>query len=207
MCYPHTDKHNAPVCRFRTITYQPLPDEAIRKYGQWITSGNFVINRQSTSDYAEKLQQLLIGKLEQIYPVKTKRVSFPDKPFINKELKTLDRRKQREYVKKGKSVKYNRLKEEFDRKYKTAAESYMRNKVDDLKEAQPGRAYNILKTMGAQPGDCTDDQSFSLPEHQTLNLTDEQCAERREFSPLNKSHFPDRVKSRLIDGTNPPTYL
>ena len=43
-------------------------------------------------------------------------------------------------------MKYNRLKEEFDRKYKTAAESYMRNKVDDLKEAQPGRAYKILKT-------------------------------------------------------------
>ena len=89
----------------------------------------------------------------------------------------------------------------------------MRNKIDDLKEAQPGKAHTVLKSMGAQPGDCTDDLTFSLPGHQELNLTDEQCAERiaehfasisREYPPLCPSLLPDRVKARLDDGTNPP---
>ena len=101
------------------------------------------------------------------------RTSFQDKPFINKELKVLNRKKQREYIKKGKSVRYKKLKEEFYVKYKAAAERFMRNKVDELKEAQPGKAYNVLKTLCARPGDCIDDHTFSLPGHQELNLTEE----------------------------------
>ena len=142
------------------------------------------------------------------------RVSFQDKTFIKKELKVLHRRKQREYVKKGKSLKYDKLKDEFDRKYKAAIEMYIRNRVDDLKEVQPGRAYNIFETMGAQPGDCIDDPSVSLPDHLRKNLSDEQFAERLseifaamsgEYTPLSESLLPDKVKFRLNDGTNPPT--
>ena len=147
-------------------------------------------------------------------PVQSMRVSYQDKPFINKELKTLNRRKQRAYIKGGKSLKYKRLQAEFDSKYKMAAEKYLRSKVDDLKECQPGKAFSVLKSMGAQPGDCADDQTFSLPGHQQLNLTDQECADKiaeyfasisREYAPLNVMLLPERVKTRLADGTVPPT--
>ena len=83
----------------------------------------------------------------------------------------------------------------------------------ELKDSQPGKAYNVLKSMGAHPGDCSDDQTFTLPAHQEDDLTDQQCAERiaehfasisQEYRPLNANLLPDRVKSRLVDGTNPP---
>ena len=128
------------------------------------------------------------------------------KPYINAELKTLDRRKQREYTKNGKSVKYNKLKEEFVTKLKAATGKYIRTKVDDLKEAKPGRAFAVLKSMGAQPGDCRDDQTFVLPNHQELNLSDQQCAESiaehfaaisKEYSPLNQAQLPARVQTKL----------
>ena len=70
----------------------------------------------------------------------------------------------------------------------------MRNKIDGLKLAKPGKAYGILKSMGARPGDCTDSQTFTLPTHQTEGLTDKQSAERiadyfaaisYEFEPLD----------------------
>ena len=108
---------------------------------------------------------------------------------------------------------WKKLKEQFDVKYKAAAERFMRNKVDELKEAQPGKAYNVLKTMGARPGDCTDDHISSLPGHQELNLTEEQCAEKiaehfaaisSEYDPINPSLLPERVKVKLSDTTNPP---
>ena len=215
VCYPHTARHQPPKRRFRTVSYRPLPEEGVRKYGRWITDKNCETQyrRESlTSDeHAIWLQKLLINKLDEVCPVQTMRVSFQDKPFINKELKTLSRRKQREYVKKGKTEKYNKLKTKFDIKYKMAAEKYMKSKVKDLKETQPGKAYNILKTMGAQPGDCAEDQTFTLPGHE--NLTAQQSAEKiaehfaaisQEYSPLNVNLLPDRVRNRFEDNTNPP---
>ena len=125
VCYPHTDKHSAPLQRLRTVVYRALPDTNSRKFGQWITSADFnhIRGNLSTSEHAQKLQELLIDKLDDLCPTQTMRVSHQDKPFINKELKVLDRRKQRAYVKEGKSQKYLNNKIEFDKKYyKSAAE-------------------------------------------------------------------------------------
>ena len=210
VCYPHTDRHNPPLRRYKTVTYRPLPDENIRKYGQWITSESFseINDNLAPSEHALQLEQLLGGKLDELCPAKSMRITPQDKPFINFELKELDRKKQREYRKQGKSAKYKKLAAEFGNKYKAAAQRYIRSKVEDLKEAQPGKAFGILKTMGAQPGDCSDDLTFSLPNHQELNLNDQQCAERiaehfasisREFAPLNPSLLPGRVRAKLDD--------
>ena len=215
VCYPHTDRYNPPLRRFRTVTYRPLSDENIRKFGQWITSESFTgINEHlQPTAHAQELQELLMSKLDELCPTQTMRVSIQDKPFINKELKTLNRRKQREYNKNGKSVKYKKLATEFSRKYKAASKSYIRNKVDELKEAEPGKAFSVLKSMGAQPGDCTDETSFTLPIYQEANLTDQECCEKiaqhfasisSEYHPLHPDLLPDRVKARLADGTNPP---
>ena len=45
-------------------------------------------------------------------------------------------------------------------------------------ESKPGQAYAILKRMGAQPGDCVDTNTFTLPQHEAEGLTAEQSAER-----------------------------
>ena len=95
-------------------------------------------------------------------------------------------------------------------KYKQASERYIRSKVEQLKDAQPGKAFGVLKSMGAQPGDCSD-QEFTLPTHQ--GLTDEECAERiakhfasisSEYAPLSTNRLPERTKLRLNDKTKPP---
>ena len=64
------------------------------------------------------------------------------------ELKRLDRSKKREWCKRGKSEKYLKLKNEFENKYKKAAERYLEKNVREQKEADPGRAYATLKRMG-----------------------------------------------------------
>ena len=119
----------------------------------------------------------------------------------------------REWQKRGKSTKYDKLTEEFDKKYKIAAEKYMRKKIDALKEVNPGKAYGILKNMGAQPGDATDDHTFTLPSHQKENLTEKQCAEKiadffaaisNEYSPLKIETLPHRVKKVLDTESTPP---
>ena len=219
VCYPHTNRYQAPLRRFREVSYRPLPAEGVREFGKWITSESFnqitSISNGGThpSSQAQLLQNILLTKLDETCPVKTMKIGPQDKPFINLELKKLNRRKQREWIRKGKSDKYKKLAAKFKKEYRSAAERYIRNKVDDLKEAQPGKAFRILKSMGAQPGDCCDGGTFSLPNHLELNLTDQECSEKiashffsisMEFTPLCKDRLPDRVRTRLEDKSNPP---
>ena len=120
--------------------------------------------------------------------------------------------KSREYIKRGKSVKYKKLSKQFDDKFKLEAEKYMRKSIDELKETDPGHAYRILKKMGAQPGDCSETNTFTLPNHEAEGLSAEQSAERmaqhfaeisQQFPPLNINLLPDRVKTKLKNKCSP----
>ena len=132
---------------------------------------------------------------------------------MNADLTILKRKKMREWVKGGKTVKYNKLAEEFEVKYNAAAAKYLQGKMDALKQTKPGKAYAVLKSMGAQPGDCTDDLTFTLPSHQEAGLTDSQSAEiiadyfaeiSHEYQPLDEKLLPERVKVRLRTKSSPP---
>ena len=85
--------------------------------------------------------------------------------------------------------------------------------MDDLMETNPGQAYCILKKMGAQPGDCYDSNTFTLPSHESVNLPNQQSAEHiaqhfatisQEYSPLNISGLPVCVQAQLEKDIIPP---
>ena len=216
VCIPHTDRYSRPVRKYRTVTHRLLPDAAINKYGQWITGETWDliserISSITTTQHANELQNLLL-KLDEFCPLETFKVSTQDKPWMNKELKKLKRRKMREYHKNGKSGKYKKLDGEFGLKYKSAAKKFMNRKIQSLKETNPGQAFKILKSMGAQPGECTEDTTFTLPTHQ--GLTNLQSAEKiadffakisAEYEPLSVDKLPSRVKLRLSSKSSPPT--
>ena len=138
-----------------------------------------------------------------------------DKPLNTKELKNIHRRKSREYFKNGKSMKYNSLRAEFERKYKMEAKKYIEKNVEEPKVSKPGKAFCTLKKLGAQPGDCNDSNSFILPSHTSENLSALQSAERiadhfadisNDYPPLNPSLLPDRVQTKLVNDTSPPSH-
>ena len=215
ICVPHTDRYNPPTRRYKNVTYRPLPDTCINEFGQWITKETFkgIENDISANDHAKALESLLMGNLDKFCPLKSFRVGPQDKAWITPELKSLSRRKQREWLKNGKSAKYDDLSAKFSTKYEAAAEKYMRTKIEALKTAQPGKAFGVLKSMGAQPGDCTDDQTFTLPTHQSEGLTDQQSAERiadyfaaisNEYQSLDLELLPPRVQAGLRVKSIPP---
>ena len=180
----------------------------MRQFGQWITAESWEgINvDDEPSEQVKKFEGLLTQKLDEYLPKKTTKLGIEDKPFMTSELKSLKRRRMREYRKKGKSEKYVELKQEYDEKYEKASENFLRKNVDSLKESNPGRAYSILKKMGAMPGECEDTSSFTLPSHE--NLPPHEAAEKiaehfslisREFPPLSTEMLPERVTKKLID--------
>ena len=213
---PHTDRYNPPKRNFKLHTYRPLPDSNVRKFGQWITAHDWedLSSELSVTELTSRFEKTLNDNLEKFCPVKTVRLGSQDKAWMTSELKKIHRLKSREYCKRGKSVKYKSLAKQFDLKYTAEAKKYMHKNVESLKDINPGRAYSTLKRMGAQPGDCSDSNSFNLPSHQSDNLTTQQSAERiaehfsdisKSFPPLSTDLLPDRVQSKLkSDPRRPP---
>ena len=154
-----------------------------------------------------------MNNLDKNCPVKTMKIGPQDKPFITLELKKLAWQKQREYIKRGKTPKCKKLQAEFNEKYNLAALKFVNDKKEELKTTEPGKAYRILRNLGAQPGDCTDSSTFTLPEHLNENLSPQQSADRiaqhfaaisSEYPPLDLDSLPKRVKVILSTKSTPP---
>ena len=151
ICSPHTNPYTPPVRTWKYHTYRPLPDSSVRKFGQWITAETWegLSHCQTATELASKFEGILKTNLDKHCPTKTTKISSQDKPFFNSELKKLHRLKSREYTKRGKTEKYKALKDEFDKKFKVAAQKYLDKNVEELKNVHPGRAFKTLKRMGA----------------------------------------------------------
>ena len=99
-------------------TCRPLPESGKNEFGKWITRETWEgISHASTPDeQVEVMQKLIAEKLDTIFPPKSVRISQKDKPYINADLKKLDKLVKREYRKHGKSVKYLKLVEKYKKK-------------------------------------------------------------------------------------------
>ena len=72
-------------------------------------SWDLISEKITATEQAQKLQELLLSKLDAYCPLETFKLSSQDKAWINAELKQLNRRKMREWQKRGKTEKYEKL--------------------------------------------------------------------------------------------------
>ena len=206
---PHTVNTIQQPQEYITQTFRPLPDSGVREFGQWICSEGWgdIQDTASPSAQVQEFENILNRNLDTFLPQKNVKIrqNF-DKPFITKELKTLDRKIKREYRKNCKSEKYLLLKKSYDDKFKRAAKAYLDKNVRSLMEDDPGKAYQTLKKMSSQPGDCNEDNTFQLLSHLEDGLTAEQSIESiaehfarisQEYAPLDRNKLPDEVKVKL----------
>ena len=206
LCIPHTDPCNPPAREYRTIISRPLPESKIRSFGQWLVVEQWdeVRNASDPSQKVKVFEEKLTKSLDYHFPKKITKLGVGDKPYMTSELKNLKRKRMREYRLKGKSLKYLQLAQEFKEKLRKSSENFLRKNVDSLKETNPGMAYNILKKMGAQPGEFDQDSTFKLPNHENMSIAEaaEAIAEHfseisREFPPLNQDYLPIRVTEKI----------
>ena len=180
---------------YRERTTRPLPDSAVRAFGVRIIQEDWedVKEDDSATEQDKALQKLLTEMLDELCPTKTVRLRMSDKPYITKELKILDRQRKREYIKHGKSARYLSINERYRQKLETAASDYLNKNVRAISESEPGRAYSILKRLGAQPGDSPDAGCFQIKEHSKLGLTAAQSADRiaQKFAQISQEYPPE----------------
>ena len=194
-------------------TSRPLPDSGVRAFGQLIIQENWedIKNEDTTSEQDEAFQKVLLKMLDKTCPEKTVRLRTEDKPFITREIKILDRQRRREYNKRGKTWKYVELNERYLRKLKSATQEFLDKTVRTLMESAPGKAYSILKRLGAQPGDQVDASSFVIQDHISLGLTAAESADRiaqkfaeisQEFPAISLDNLPTRVCQNIENSQN-----
>ena len=192
-------------------TSRPLPDSGVRIFGQLIINQDWadIKEEDTTTEQDLALQAVLLGMLDRACPTKTVKLRTEDKPYITQEIKILDRQRRREYNKRGKSLIYNELKVRYERKLKAATQDFLDKTVRSLMEANPGKAYTILKRLGAQPGDRVDACSFEIEEHVSLGLTAAESADRiaqkfadisQEFPAISTKDLPTRVFQNIKNG-------
>ena len=126
VCVPHTDRHCPPSRNYRTIKYRPLPDSSDSKFGDWTVRENWenISEEMTSSEQVSHFEELVSARLEEFCPLKEIKLSSKDKPFISAELKQIDRKRNREYVKRGKTEKYKELEALFQTKYKLRLKSF-----------------------------------------------------------------------------------
>ena len=88
----------------------------------------------------------------------------------------------------------------------------MQKNVSELKASNPGKSYSILKRMGAPPGSCNEEGTFTLQNHLEQNLSTEESIEQiaqyfaqisQEYPPLDRESLPQRVLDVLgLDDTS-----
>ena len=130
-----------------------------------------------------------------------------DLPFFTTELKTLDRKKKREYRRHKKSAKYLELKSKYNALFQKCSKTFLNSTIKNMIQSKPSKAYSILKRLGARPGDICDESSFVLSSHASLNLNAQEAADKiashfaavsMEYEPLNINSLPQHVKDQLI---------
>ena len=140
---------------YTTKTSRPMPDSQVRQFGQWITQEDWAELKSTNipSEQARIISNLLQNQVDKYFPVKKVRMSNIDKPCITNDIKKMDRRTKEEYKRHGKSEKYLNLQKQYNDKMYSTSKQYLKQNVTDLMEAAPGRAWSVLKKMGAREGD------------------------------------------------------
>ena len=154
----------------------------------------------------ESFQNTLNTILNSTFPEKKIILSPQDKPWFNEHLRTLKRKRMREYQRHGKSDKYLQLRTMYEEKLKTETLKYLDKIATEVVEGRRGSSYPALKKLGARPWDQSRD-SFQLPAHQDQNLSPAESAEiiaahfssiSQEYEPVSLYNLPPNIQDYLL---------
>ena len=189
--------HDGPKRKKKTIKTRPLPDSQIEKFGKFMTKHKWleVFSAQDVNSKVANFHKTLMTNLDLYFPQKTIKVSSLDKKFMNPELKSLQRRVQREFYKRRKSAKWKKLKRKFKILKKKTIRKFYSNFVSELRHTNPSSWYQMAKKIGAV--NLKDDDNLNV--EALAGLNDKESAEEiaqhfatvsQEYLPLDNSALP-----------------
>ena len=186
-------------------SFRPLPESSILKIGEQLTKEKweFIQPTQSATQMTDLFEKFTSDLVNNFCPVKISKSRPNESPFVTEDMKILKRRIMREYEKKGKSVKYHKLKTSFKTRYLHETNKYKEKIMNEIKSGSRASSYAALKRLGLRPGDSTKSNAFLLPNHSDRNLSKEESAEliadhfaaiSSQYTPICSENFPPQMK-------------
>ena len=95
LCRPISTINNKSIRQIREVKVRPLPQSGFDQLTEWFIDQTWdrVYSAQSAHEKAELFQQILATKLEEIFPMKTRKISSDDQPWVTFQLKKLYRQR------------------------------------------------------------------------------------------------------------------
>ena len=178
-----------------TRHYRPLPDSAMRNFGQWITRHNWseVTGADDVHTKWTNYVDTTTQAFHRFFPIKSVDVHPKDAPWMSARIKRLLRQRNRLYH--TDSVLYRAARNRVIREIKSAKKRYYPDKIHHLKQANSSQWFHKVKSLcGLQ----RQTPSFPCLSH----LLAEPAAEE-----VN-SHFADICRSLPpLDTSSLPAYL
>ena len=176
VCRPINQISSKSVNLSRQIKFRPFPGSGFEKMTVWMREQTWteVFQCESAHDKAETFQNMLIEKLDEIFPEKVRTVKTNDQPWITHKLKQLDRKRKRIYNKEKKSIKWKLIDKQFKEECKNAKSQFYKKSLEELKSTQPRKWYSCLKKISSH-----DQKMRETPFVEEIsNLSDQEQAEK-----------------------------
>ena len=183
--------------KYEFIRTRPITQSGIDIFGRWITCYNWheVYRCQNVHEKAVLFQEILINKYYESFPIKTRKFSADDRPWVTEKVKKLDRLQKREFYKNHKSTKWKRMNEEFLQKCEAEKKKYFENMVSDLKTSDPSKWYSKLKRMSGQDKDRCETNVAELDgiydKLQGEIIADHYAQISNIYEPINREDFKE----------------
>ena len=134
---------------YRTVFFRPIPESGLSSFNAWLNlhSWEYLCSIKDINMKTRYFHDLILHKVDEIFPMKSLRVSKDDQPWITQDIKSLDRQRKREFFKNYKSSKWHKLNEKYISSIKKAKVLYAKNIVGDLKTSNPAKWYSKVKRM------------------------------------------------------------
>ena len=188
-----------PKPQLKIITFRPLPESGMLQFKQWLQGEAWqeLYQLETAHKKAEFLHHTLLEKLNVYLPEKTIKVRPDDEPWVNNEIKILDRKMKREYRKHKKSAKWNSLDEKFQQKCEKAKHSYSKNIVNDLKVSNQSQWYSKIKRMSSHSAEKNEEIIVQELHGLDDNVQVEKIAD--QFSQVSHGYSPLKTEDIEIE--------
>ena len=116
-------------------------------------SWNEVFSAKNADEKVNNFHETILAFLNHFFPQKRIKVSKFDKKWFNPELRTLHRKRQREFFKHGKSEKWLKLRRKFQCVKRATVRKFYENFSSDLLKSSPRKFFNMAKRIGSLTND------------------------------------------------------
>ena len=136
---PISTNNNKPIRNTRKVKVRPFPQSGMTLFTEWLIDQTWdqVYNAESAHQKAATFQKLLVDKIDEIFPEKTRNINSDDQPWITFKLKKLDRRRKRIFHKERRSEKWKKLDKAFKNAAKCAKSEFYKKQSGRTQAEKP----------------------------------------------------------------------